>query len=276
MRKQSEKVVKSRVEWRKQNEVKKLHIVMIVVAVFLCLSVAAGAGLAWMQMKNASDKLKQSSLPSAAPASSSAESLPVYDDALNLMLVNSSKRISDNYRPELTDYGSVRVDGRIVPALDKLMKAAKSAGCPLTLAAGYVDGQTQEKNYQAEVKRLMASEKLSLVRAEDRAQASVGRSGYSENQTGLSVVFSAPGLKSGQSFGTAAQYHWLVQNSVNYGFILRYPEDDTSTNGINSKTGCYFNPSHFRYVGIENALKMREYSMCMEEYISYLASQSGN
>lgn len=150
MRKQSEKVVKSRVEWRKQNEVKKLHIVMTVVAVFLCLSVAAGAGLAWMQMKNASDKLKQSSLPSAAPASGSAESLPVYDDTLNLMLVNSSKRISDSYRPELTDYGSVRVDGRIVPALDKLMKAAKSAGCPLTLAAGYVDGQTQEKDYQAE------------------------------------------------------------------------------------------------------------------------------
>ena len=37
-----EKIVKSSGDWRKRNEVKKLHIVMTVVAVFLCVSIAAG------------------------------------------------------------------------------------------------------------------------------------------------------------------------------------------------------------------------------------------
>lgn len=275
MRKQNEKIVKGRVEWRKQNEVKKLRIIMTVIAVFLCLSVAAGVFLVWMQMKKESDRLNTPpSAPPSAPVSSGIDGrLPVYDDSLNLLPVGPSRKIPDNYRPELTDYGSVRVDARIVPALDGLMKAAQSAGCPLILISGYVDAQTQEKNYQAEVKRIMTAEKLSLVLAENRAQASVGRGGYSENQTGLAVSFSAQGMKSGESFRSTTQFRWLERNSVDYGFILRYPEDSSSADGINRKTGCMFNPSLFRYVGTANALKMREYSMCFEEYVSYLANR---
>lgn len=65
MRRRNEKVVKSRVEWRKQNEVKKLRIVMIVVAVFLCLSIAAGAILVWLEVKKR-----------AAPPAASSSTVP--------------------------------------------------------------------------------------------------------------------------------------------------------------------------------------------------------
>ncbi len=273
MRMQNEKVVKSRVEWRKQNQVKKLHIVMTVVAVFLCLSLAAGALLVWLQVKKATAPPSASSAPSSAAVSGGTGGLPAYGDSVNLLLVGPSHKLPDGWRPELTDYGSVRVDARIVPALDGLMKAAKSAGCPLVLTAGYVDAGAQEKVYQAEVKRIMAQQKLPQAGAEEAADASVGRGGYSESQTGLAVDFSAPGLKSGGDFTATAQYRWLSQNSVTYGFLLRYPEDPSSADGINAKTGCTFRPTHFRYVGTANALKMREYSMCLEEYVSYLANR---
>lgn len=274
MRKRNERIVQDRLDWRKQTEVKKLHIVMIVVAVFLCISIAAGAVLAWMQVKRESFRPTSSSLQSSEPVSEGANKLPIYDDSFNLLLVGPSRKIPNGYRPELTGCDSVQVDARIVPALSRLMEAARQAECPLLLTSGYVDAQTQEKRYQAEVSRIMASEKLSQVRAEDKAQASVGRSGYDESETGLAVDFSAPRLKSGGNFTSTAQYCWLTRNSVNYGFILRYPEDASAVDGVNRKTGCTFRPTHFRYVGTENALKMREYSMCLEEYVSYLSNRN--
>lgn len=273
MRSGNEKIVKGRVEWRKQNQVKKIRIVMTVIAVILCISVAAGVILAWVQMKNTTAKAREALAKATAPVSSSNNSLPVYDNSFNLILVNSTNQIPAAYKMELEDFDGVPLDARIVPALDQMMKAAQSAGCPLKLTSGYIDAKKQDELYQAEVKRLMATQKKSQVLAENAAQASVGRGGYSENQTGLAVTFSADGLKSGQDFSTTAQYRWLVQNCVEYGFILRFPADDSNPTGINSKTGCYFNPSHFRYVGRDNAMKMREFSMSLEEYINYLSNQ---
>ena len=150
-----------------------------------------------------------------------------------------------------------------------MMAAAESAGCSLKLSGGYVDAKTQNELYQAEVKNLMKTKKLSQVLAESKAQYTVGRGGSNENQTGLAVTFSAAGQKSGESFDSTSQYRWLIQNCVDYGFILRFPENKTSV------TGMDFNPAHFRYVGNENALKMREYSMCLEEYVPYLEQQTG-
>ncbi|HEX3016841.1 MAG TPA: M15 family metallopeptidase [Caproicibacter sp.] len=267
MRSQSEKIVKSSVEWRKQNQVKKLRLIMTVVTVFLCISVAAGAILAWLQMKGATEKAKQAAAKYTAVVSSNSDSLPVYDNNFNLILVNSTNPIPAGYKIGLADCNGIPLEEKIVPALDKMMKAAQAAGCPLKLSSGYVDSKKQDQLYQAEVKRLMTTQKKSQVLAENAAQASVGRGGYSENQTGLAVTFTADGIKSGQDFSTTAQYRWLVQNSVVYGFILRYPENKKT------ETGCGFNPSHFRYVGSDNAVKMREFSMCLEEYIDYLSNQ---
>lgn len=278
MGRRKEKIVQGRGEWRRQNEVKKLRIVMTAVAVFLCVSVAAGAILAWMQVKK--ETANRGGVSSSPPASSSSVpdsgesgSLPVYDDSFSLLLVGPSNRVPDGWKPQLTDYGPVKVDARIVPALGAMAAAARAAGCPLTLSEGYVDARAQDERFQAEVKRIMAQEKLSEVRAEDRAKTTVGRGGYSDSQTGLSIVFSASGLKNGGGFAGTAQYRWLERNAVDYGFIQRCPEDASASDGINRKTGCTFRPGQFRYVGTENAMKMREYSMCLEEYVAYLAKQ---
>jgi D-alanyl-D-alanine carboxypeptidase len=268
-----EKVIKSHDDWRRQNEVHRLRIIMTVVAVFLGISVAAGVVLAVMNVKNTSDQMKKRASAYVASSISFAEdSLPEYDDSLNLLLVNSSQKIPDDYHPQLTEYASVQVDARIVPALRKMMEAAEAAGCSLTVTSGYVDAQTQNEKFQAEVKRLMAEQKLSQIRAEDKAQATVGEGGYTDSQTGLSVCFSAKGAEESQ-FSATAQYLWLQRNAADYGFILRYPDDPSAADGINSKTKHIGDSSCFRYVGCDNALKMREYSMCLEEYVQYLSSR---
>jgi len=258
-----ERIVKSREDWRKQNQVKKLRIFMTIVGIAIVLSAAAGALLAWFQVNRLTARA-ESRVSSVAPASSEASSLPVYDNSLNLLLVNSQNPIPSDYHAEVTEYDGVSVDGRIVPALEELMQAASAAGCPLKLTAGYVDAAKQDGLYQAEVKRLMETEKKSQVLAENEAQATVGRGGYNESQTGLSVVLAAKNAAAGAKFVSTPQYQWLLSNSVNYGFILRYPENKEDA------TGIQFQPNRFRYVGKDNAVKMRELSMCLEEYSDYV------
>ena len=266
MHRKGEKVVKTHAQWRRQGQVRKIKIMMTVLLVTICFSAAAAVLLAWSQIKGLSGP---GGGAGASSHTSSAESggLPVYDNSFNLLLVNYAKPLTSDYRPELEEHRGVRVDGRIVPALSRLMEKAKDAGCPLTLAGGYVDAETQDRLYQTEVARLISRQGLSRVRAENQAQNTVGKGGYNENQTGLAVTFSADGGKA--DFSLTKQYHWLSENSVYYGFVLRFPANSESVTGMN------FHPSHFRYVGTENAMKMREFSMCLEEYAAYLDRQSG-
>lgn len=258
-----ERIVKSREDWRKQNQVKRLRIFMTIVGIAIVLSAAAGALLAWFQVNRLSSRA-ESRVSSVAPVSSEASSIPVYSNSLNLLLVNSENPIPSDYRAEVTEYDGVPVDGRIVPALQEMMQAAAAAGCPLKLTAGYVDAAKQDELYRTEVKRLMKTEKKSQVLAENEAQATVGRGGYNESQTGLSVVLAAQNGTGGAKFVSTPQYQWLLSNSVSYGFILRYPENKADV------TGVQFQPDRFRYVGKDNAVKMRELSMCLEEYSDYV------
>ncbi len=271
MRKQGERVVKTRAGWRKADQVKRIKIVMTMIAVALCLSVAAGGVLAWVQVKRPFNQSSSSSASaSSAPISSASELLPVYDDKYNLLLVNAASPLKSDFSVSPQKFDGVMVDDRIIPALKKMTEDAKAAGCPLKLTGGYVDAKQQEALFQAAVQNLMKSQRYTQVRAQNQAQITVGRANYNENQTGMAVLFSAAGLAANGDFTATAQYKWLVKNSISYGFILRYPENKVGA------TGMAFNPSHFRYVGSEHAVKMREYGMCLEEYASYIKHQAQN
>ena len=269
MKIQREKIEKSRAGWRKADQVRRIKIVMSVIAVALCLSVAAGSVLAWLQVQHSADAASSSSAPvSSAPPSSASEELPVYEDAYSLVLVNSSAPLKSDFTVQTEQFGGVTVDGRILPALQRMTDDARAAGCPLKLTGGYVDAAQQNARFQAAVQSLMKNQKLSQVRAENQAQITVGRAGYDEFQTGMAVTFSAEGSAANTNFASTAQYRWLIKNSVQYGFVLRYPADKADV------TGKSFDPAHFRYVGTENAMKMREYAMSLEEYSAYRKQQS--
>lgn len=267
MKRRSEKIVKSHTEWRKQSFVKKIRIVMTMVLVAMCVSAAAGGILAWLYLKNAVS-FQGSSSSQSETVSNYLEELPVYDNSFSLVLVNSTIPLSSDYQPQLQVFNGIKIDGRILPALKSLMQTSQNDGCPLVLKGGYISPDEQNELFQTQVQTLMTANGLTQVRAENEAQSAVGKANYNENQTGLSVEFSVKDLADGTDFSTTQQYRWLIRNCVDYGFVLRYPENKTSA------TGMAYEPAHFRYVGTSNAQKMRQLSMCLEEYVSYLSHQT--
>lgn len=263
------KIVKSRASWYKADQVRKIRIVMTMISVALCISVAAGAVLAWIQLKHPFDKPPVSSASSfAAAASINSEPLPIYDDSYNLVLVNASNQFKPEVSPSFSKIEGVTVDTKIIPPLKNMLQDAKTDDCELKLTSGYVDAKEQDKLFAARVQNLIKNQKYTQVRAENEAETLIGRGGYNENQTGMAVSFSAPGMAKNADFTTTKQYKWLVKNSVNYGFVLRYADNKTAL------TGMVFNPYHFRYVGVQNAVNMRAYSMCLEEYAAYVELQN--
>ena len=84
------------------------------------------------------------------------------------------------------------------------------------------------------------------------------KGGCSEAQTGLLIGFDVADKK------TSA---FIERECINYGFVQRYPKDKEDVTKISESKTLY------RYVGIENAKKMRSFNMCLEEYSEYVSLQ---
>ena len=54
---------------------------------------------------------------------------------------------------------------------------------------------------------------------------------------------------------------WLTEHCWDYGFIVRYTADKEAI------TGFVDEPWHFRYVGREVALDLKDSGLCLEEYL---------
>lgn len=253
-----ERVLKSQPGWRGVNQVRRLRILMTVIAVVILISVTAGLLLVWYQLHPSLEKeLFASSAPeySEPVQSSAASSAPDI-----LVLVGSGQGLMEGVVPDLTEQDGVQVDKRLAAAYEEMKKAAADSGVALKITRGYVTAEQQEALYKQKVQELVAAG-YTQVRAEDTAQSLVERGGYSEYQTGLAVDFELTGGTGG------AQSEWLLVNGPQYGFVLRYPENKTSVTQKNAE------PQHFRYVGQENAQRMRQMGFCLEEYVSYLSKQ---
>lgn len=206
------------------------------------------------------------------PASSEVSALPVYDemglpvygDEVNLFVINPEEPAQEDFAPQLGAAAGVQVDSRIVAAVELMAAAAKEDGLALTFTEGYVSYQEQGERFEEKVDQLM-EEGLTAVMARTEAQSLVPEAGESDFQTGMCLRLAVSG--DAESFEKSKTYSWLRNNMGKYGFIFRYPE------GKESYTGCTADPSVIRYVGSAAAAAMQQRSMCLEEYIDYLASQ---
>ena len=272
-----EKVVKARPDWRRTSQVKRLKIFMVLIAAALAVSVVACGLVAWFQLKPTFG-MKISGASSSSNGEESSEiaegALALNDDSFDLVLVNNTSPISASFKLQLTTFNGVQLDSRILSSLQLMIRDAEKDSCHLKVTGGYVDATKQDQLFQAEVSKLIKEKGYSKVRAENEAQLTAPRTGCSEFQTGLAVYFSAANSSVGTDFSTTNEYRWLLSNCVNYGFIQRLPENKCSTDKSNGTTGMKFSASHFRYVGIDNAKKMRALQMCLEEYSQYVAKQN--
>ena len=255
---QREKIIKTQPSWRSVNQIKRLRIMMTVVAVVILLSVAAGLFLVWYQLHPVLGFEKDSS------SQTYSEPLEPQDESTApdvLILVNNDSPLPSEFSVDLTELDGVQVDKRLAESLEQMRRAAKSDGVTLSLTKGYVSSEQQQEQYQQKVQELVRAG-YTQVRAEDAAATIVERGGRSEYQTGLAVDFSLTG--SGQN---SPEYQWLSVNGADYGFVLRYPPKKKSVTQKEEE------PRHFRYVGKDNAQRMRQLGFCLEEYSAYLSKQ---
>ncbi|TQL43458.1 D-alanyl-D-alanine carboxypeptidase [Leucobacter komagatae] len=143
-------------------------------------------------------------------------------------------------------------------AVEALIGGAKEAGHSVWIISAYRDYATQVALYDGYVNRDGAA-------AADRYSA---RPGHSEHQTGLVVDLDDHGsCYLDGCFGDTPAGSWLAENAADYGFIVRYPE------GKEQVTGFMPEPWHFRYVGPDLALEMRDQGVTtLEEFFGLPAA----
>ena len=99
---------------------------------------------------------------------------------------------------------------------------------------------------------------MSYEQAYDATSFTTAIPGTSEHEVGLAVDIKE---KNGyQNYRLENIYSWLRANAHKYGFILRYDQDKTEI------TEIMYEPWHFRYVGKEEAPKIKESGLALEEY----------
>ena len=173
-----------------------------------------------------------------------------------VLMCNPWHPVPADYAPEM-----VAVEGKMFASsakepLEKMLAAGREEGLVLGINNSYRSISHQQGLWNNKVATLM-EEGLSKEQAEKMAGTSIAIPGHSEHQTGLAFD-----INSGYRV-----YEWLGEHCWEYGFILRYPEDKISI------TGIIYEPWHFRYVGEELSLELKELGLCMEEYMSQLTAQ---
>lgn len=189
----------------------------------------------------------------------------VWEKDSDLILVNWEYALPEQYAPKLLKAYDMEMDERLVEPYRQMSEAASKEGITFWISSAYRAPQLQKELLEREIKE---NEKkgMSSEEAREKAAAAVAKPGHSEHNTGLAIDLN--GVRA--DFEHEKGYAWLQQHAAEYGFILRYPKEEESN------TKIMFEPWHYRYVGKENAMKMKELGMCLEEYVKYLALKEEN
>lgn len=200
-----------------------------------------------------------------AAAAATVDSIPYDPGDWALKLVNFETPLEDGFSVSLSriksDYNpsGLKIDSRIVDAVNIMCDAAARDGVDLTVISAYRTEEKQSSLYNNKVDRLM-NQGYNREDALVEAATAVARPGTSEHQVGLAIDFNSVE----QDFEHTEAGKWLRAHSVEYGFVMRYPTDKTEI------TGVIYEPWHFRFVGRKHAAEMQNLDMCLEEYLDYL------
>lgn len=178
------------------------------------------------------------------------------------LLVNPWNEIPEDYEVQLkTLPGGLKVDERIYDDLSAMLAACREAGLAPKVISAYRTTATQTRLYNNKIARLRSAG-YSKAAAVKEAGRWVARPGTSEHQLGLALdIVSASYQALTKKQEKTKEQKWLMEHCWEYGFILRYPNDK------NEITGIGYEPWHYRYVGVENALDIRDSGLCLEEYL---------
>lgn len=161
-----------------------------------------------------------------------------------ILIVNKEYALPSDYNPGVVPEAEL--------AVSDMLQDAKEQGLSIKTVSGFRSYSYQAGLYDNYVNRY----------GQAQADTVSAKAGHSEHQAGLAFDFgstSTTGLS--ESFADTAEGQWLADNAHKYGFILRYPE------GKEHITGYQYEPWHFRYLGTENAVKVKDSGKALEEYL---------
>ena len=179
-----------------------------------------------------------------------------------LILVNFENPLPEDYIPNLTQTEfNQKIDKRAAKALAEMLKDCRAAGYEPLPCSGYRSNKQQQRLFEVKQNEFLRKG-MDEQQAKQAASKWVALPGASEHHTGLAmdIIDLNYQILDEKQEQTGTQ-KWLIKHCVEYGFILRYPSDKKEITHIN------FEPWHYRYVGKENARKIAESGLCLEEYL---------
>lgn len=205
----------------------------------------------WLQQGEYSYYLQEDGTPAVGPTVIDGDTHYFSPKGIEVILVNALNPVPAYYQRNLVnvvDYHDV--DSRCYDALKKMLEDCTAAGIEYTFNSAYRTIQEQTAILEYRTREHMASYNLEFEEARDKAYETVAVPGTSEHHLGLAVDL----------LGDAA-VAWLTEHCWDYGFIVRYTEEKEPITGIIDE------PWHFRYVGTEVSLDIRDTGLCLEEYL---------
>ena len=202
--------------------------------------------------------------PSPSPTPSPTPT-PTPESTIDTTTVSSIQKITNKNHPIDSDYvpadltavnvnsnGTQYLRSEAASALVNMFEAARRDNINLYLVSGYRSYAQQLELYNTYVRtdgKVLADQYDAIP-------------GACEHQLGLAVDLSDDNRDHDIdiSFETTAAYQWLLKHSYEYGYIFRFPR------GKEAITGIAYNPWSFRYIGTEEAKKVYDSGLTLEEF----------
>ena len=181
-----------------------------------------------------------------------------------LKLVNKENPITADYVIKVKAINSIGYyfDERALVAVQTMLADGEKEGMHFKISSAYRTLERQTALYQQKVADLLATG-YTQPDAEAVAATLVSPPGTSEHNLGLGIdIIAATTVVMDETFEQTPEFKWLTENCTKYGFILRYPKDKEDI------TKVTYEPWHFRYVGLEDAKRIAEQGVCLEEYLA--------
>ena len=164
--------------------------------------------------------------------------------------------------------GSIFLRMEMIRAMNAMMDQfyAETENRNIMVNSGFRSAKQQQEVYD-EKERLNGPE---------YAENYVQKPGYSEHHTGYAMDLAVydegdldvEGDEAMWTFDGKNEYFWVDQNCAQYGFILRYSASKEDVTKISYESW------HYRYVGIGNALAIKNMGLALEEYINFIRDYS--
>ena len=180
---------------------------------------------------------------------------------IEITLVNPWNPVPEDYTMERVKLDKFYVAQECYEPLLQMLADCRAQGYNPQICSAYRTQADQSWLFDNKVQRVM-KEGYEEEEAKVIAAREVAVPGTSEHQLGLAVdIVDKDHPLLDESQADRPTQIWLMEHCWEYGFILRYPV------GTTDQTGIIYEPWHYRYVGREIAIELKELGITLEEYL---------